>query len=150
VATTVEAVLHLDLHSSAGCHSTPSHSKPLCLRYRRRCAFCAYEWLLINANGVSAPSGGGPKHRRLQQLLHLPIITSSGSSSRRLSAQSPFSWYPSTDSGMSSICAVSNLECYMTHSNCCCLEACHARLACLHQVHIWCASLASDASLHKP
>jgi hypothetical protein len=70
-----------------------------------RCAFCAYEWLLLNANGVSSIQGGG-NNRRLQQLL--PIISSSNRQLRatKPSAASPFSWYPSTDSGASSICAV--------------------------------------------
>uniref|UniRef100_A0A383WCX9 Big-1 domain-containing protein n=2 Tax=Tetradesmus obliquus TaxID=3088 RepID=A0A383WCX9_TETOB len=64
------------------------------------CAFCAYEWQLLSANSISTP----PKNRRrLQQLLHLPFSTSS---SRQLAQQSPFSWYPSTDSGMTGICAV--------------------------------------------
>ncbi|WIA17591.1 hypothetical protein OEZ85_014414 [Tetradesmus obliquus] len=64
------------------------------------CTFCAYEWQLLSANSISTP----PKNRRrLQQLLHLPFSTSS---SRQLAQQSPFSWYPSTDSGMTGICAV--------------------------------------------
>jgi hypothetical protein len=65
-----------------------------------------------------------PGHRRLQSLLNLPIITSSGSSSsRHLVQQSPFSWYPSTDSGMSGICSVSVKSVVLTAAHHWCLSS---------------------------